>query len=130
MRAIAAPAKVAALTGMHWWTRRLPDREFIIGDSPLLTRPEHPRRNGFNLRDPNLLIVLPIGPKVVFFASPNLRNRTKVCRERPSVLEKQLNAMTVLRSRDYVFCRREAELSNIDGLFEAREARAAFAGAA
>jgi hypothetical protein len=73
------PEKLAAVDGMTWWMRRFRRPVILIGDRPLLTPPRAPSPCGIPLNDPKCLIVLPISPTVVFFASstPKIWDKTR-----------------------------------------------------
>lgn len=99
------PVKVHAVESMMWWTRRLSGQDLVIGDSPLLSRPEHPTRNGVNLSDPTVLIAIPIGPETMFFASHATEHRKELRDTSPSRICALMNAQTVRRRENYVFGR-------------------------
>jgi hypothetical protein len=63
------PGKLAKLVHMQWWIRRWPRPTILIGDRPLLTYPRAPYPCGIPLENRSLLVVLPIAPNAVFFAS-------------------------------------------------------------
>jgi Protein of unknown function (DUF4238) len=69
------PAKLEAVDRMTWWVRRFRRPSILIGDRPLLTAPRAPYPCGIPLNSRECLIVLPIAPTAVFFASANSRTR-------------------------------------------------------
>ena len=71
------PQKLATVEGMIWWIRRLSRPSILIGDRPLLTSPRAPCPCGILLDDPSCLIVLPIAPDAIFFASANRKTKDK-----------------------------------------------------
>jgi hypothetical protein len=92
------PKKLEAVNGMTWWIRRWPRSAILIGDRPLLTCPRAPRPCGIPLNDPSCLIVLPISPQRVFFASANVRTRAKVRRMSVGRIATMVNEETIWRS--------------------------------
>jgi len=56
-----------------------------------------------DLDNPRVLIALPIGPKTVFFASPDAAQRKEFGTFAPSRIAALLNAQTVKRCETYVF---------------------------
>jgi hypothetical protein len=58
------------VVAMYWWLERFDRRTILIGDRPLLSNVAIPYPCGIPLDDPNCLIVLPVSPDTVFFASP------------------------------------------------------------
>jgi hypothetical protein len=70
------PGKLAKLVHMQWWIRRWPRPTILIGDRPLLTYPRAPYPCGIPLDNPSLLVVLPIAPDAVFFASATKTRHT------------------------------------------------------
>jgi hypothetical protein len=70
------PGKLAKLVHMQWWIRRWPRPTILIGDRPLLTYPRAPYPCGIPLDSPSLLVVVPIAPDAVFFASATKTRHT------------------------------------------------------
>jgi hypothetical protein len=92
------PDKLAAVDRMTWWIRRLPYAAILIGDRPLLTFPRAPHPCGIPLNDPSCLIVLPIAPNAVFFASANPKTKDKARKMAPSKITFAVNEETIWRS--------------------------------
>jgi hypothetical protein len=63
------PTKLATVNGMQWWIRRWDRGAILIGDRPLLTSPRMQYPCGIPLDHPSCLILLPVAPAAVFFAS-------------------------------------------------------------
>lgn len=102
--------KAAYVAQMKWWTRRIEGHELLLGDSPLLTRPEHHRRNGIPLNDPTTLLILPIAPDRVFFASSAAQIRHDVRLVHPTKLARQLNVGSIIKCFEHVYGTRRTNL--------------------
>jgi Protein of unknown function (DUF4238) len=92
------PAKLAAVNGMQWWSRRWDRDAILIGDRPLLTAPRMRYPCGIPLNDPSCLIFLPIAPDAVFFASAHPKTRAKVRRMAQGKLARIVNEESIWRS--------------------------------
>jgi hypothetical protein len=71
------PEKLRAVSGMEWWLRRFDRHSVLLSDRPLLANIRMKYPCGIPLNNPNCLIVLPVAPDTVFFASANRHTRTK-----------------------------------------------------
>jgi hypothetical protein len=92
------PTKLNALDRMMWWTRKW-DRDVILaGDRPLLTSPRQTYPCGIPLDNPDCLIVLPVAPNAVFFASANSKTKAKMRRMALSRLANLVNQETIFRA--------------------------------
>jgi hypothetical protein len=97
------PAKARQVASMDWWTCRFDRKRIIIGDRPLLTNwpPKYPC--GIPLDRADCLIVLPVAPDVVFFASADRGARQRIRRVAPGKLAKAINSSTVQAAVEFVF---------------------------
>lgn len=95
--------KMHAMLAMGWWSRRWNRKVIAVGDRPLLAYPRMQYPCGIPLDNPDCLIVLPIAPNMVFFASANPRTRAKIRAIPPTKLAKIINDETIWRATDYVF---------------------------
>jgi hypothetical protein len=95
------PGKLLVIADMKWWLRQWDRKKILIGDRPLLTYPPAPYPCGMSLRDPKCLIMLPVGPDVVFFACGNSRPLNG---QPPlSKIAHLVNGQTLARVRQTVF---------------------------
>jgi hypothetical protein len=92
------PAKLAKLLGMQWWIRRWPRSAILIGDRPLLTYPRAPYPCGIPLDNSSCLVVLPIAPNAVFFASAHPKTRDKMRSMTQGKIAFVVNEETIWRS--------------------------------
>ncbi len=92
------PAKLAKLVRMEWWIRRWPHPAILMGDRPLLTYPRAPYPCGIPLDSPSLLVVLPIAPNAVFFASATAKTRDKMRNMALGKIAFVVNEETIWRS--------------------------------
>jgi hypothetical protein len=97
------PQKCAAVEGMEWWLRRFDNHSVLIGDRPLLANCDMPYPCGIPLNDPNCLIVLPVAPDTVFFASANPNTRAKMRLLPVGKLARAVNEETIVRAKEYVY---------------------------
>ena len=94
------PKHRETVLAMHWWLERFDRRAILIGDRPLLANAAMPYPCGIPLDDPNCLIVLPITPDTVFFASPKPGMRRIVT---SAELAKIVNEETIRCAKQYVY---------------------------
>jgi Protein of unknown function (DUF4238) len=92
------PQKLATINSMTWWVRRWPRPSILIGDRPLLTAPRARYSCGIPLDDTKCLIVLPIAPHAVFFASANPKTKDKVRKLALSKIACVVNEETIWRA--------------------------------
>jgi len=92
------PEKLATVADMMWWIRSWARPAVLIGDRPLLTSPRARFPCGIPLDDPSCLIVLPIAPDAVFFASANRKTRDKMRKMSLGKIASLVNEETILRS--------------------------------
>ena len=97
------PAKVAAVADMHWWLRRFEGRTMLLSDRPLLAQPRMPEPCAIAPGDPNCLIILPVAPDTVFFATPHPVIRAKARKTPKGKLASFINEETVWRAAEYVY---------------------------
>lgn len=95
--------KAQTVASMDWWTCRLDRKRILIGDRPLLSNwpPKYPC--GIPLDRADCLIVLPVAPDVVFFASADLGARQRVRRTAPGKLARVINSSSVQAAVEFVF---------------------------
>ena len=91
---------------MTWWLRRWSRPSILIGDRPLLTSPRAPYPCGIPLDDPSCLIVLPVAPNAVFFASANRKTKDKVRKMPLGKIACIVNEEMILRSTCVFFPRK------------------------
>jgi hypothetical protein len=92
------PQKLEAVANMRWWLRRWDRTAILIGDRPLLTFPRVRYPCGIPLNDPKCLIVLPLAPRIVFFASANPKTQAKIRRMTHGTLARIVNEESIHRS--------------------------------
>jgi hypothetical protein len=92
------PQKLNGVENMQWWVRRWPKPTILIGDRPLLTAPRMNYPSGIPLNDPNCLIVLPIAPDAVFFASASPKTQAKVRKMAHGRLARIVNEESIWRA--------------------------------
>jgi hypothetical protein len=92
------PEKLEKVAGMQWWVRRWDQKAILIGDRPLLTAPRMEYPCGIPLNVPSCLIVLPIAPGAVFFASANPKTQAKVRKMAHGRLARIVNEESIWRS--------------------------------
>ena len=90
--------KLMKVANMQWWVRRWDQGAILIGDRPLLTAPRMNYPCGIPLNDLSCLIVLPIAPDAVFFASANPKTQAKVRKMAHGRLARIVNDETIWRS--------------------------------
>jgi Protein of unknown function (DUF4238) len=103
MQLAADPAKISAVAAMDWWLRRFEGKTILFSDRPLLTEPRVPQTCGIELDDPSCLIILPVAPNTVFFATADPKIRAKVRRTPKGKLVNLINEETVWRAVKYVY---------------------------
>jgi len=103
--------KIQTVMAMDWWTRSLDRDDILIGDSPLLAMPRTPAPCGIPLNDPNCMIVLPLSPRTLFFASANTSTRSKNRNMTLSKLVCTINKETITRADKYVYSRNATQTS-------------------
>ena len=95
--------KINAVMAMDWWIRQLDRDDILVGDRPLLAMPRMPFPCGIPLDNPDCLIVLPISPGTLFFASANPKTRPKNRNMTPSRLTYVINEETIACADTYVY---------------------------
>ena len=78
----ADPTKISAVAAMEWWLRRFEGKSLLFSDRPLLTQPRIAQPCGIALGNLSCLIILPVAPDTVFFATADPKVRAKVRRTR------------------------------------------------
>jgi hypothetical protein len=99
----ADPTKISAVAAMEWWLRRFEGKSLLFSDRPLLTQPRIAQPCGIVLRDPSCLIILPVAPNTVFFATADPKIRAKARRTPKGKLVNLINEETVWRAAKYVY---------------------------
>jgi len=95
---------VRKVADMEWWTRRPGSRQVLIGDRPLLSSTgQEDAPCAFNADDPHHLIVLPISPTTVFFASHDKRIRSRLRSASHSSIAMRINNETLRAAKNHVF---------------------------
>jgi Protein of unknown function (DUF4238) len=97
------PGKLAAVAGMQWWLRRFEGKTVLLSDRPLLSQPRMPDPCGIAPEDPDGLIILPVAPDTVFFATPNPAKRAKMRKTPKGKLANMINEEAVWRAADCVY---------------------------
>ena len=103
MELASDPTKILSFSAMHWWTRRLDRTDILVGDRPLLAMPRMPYPCGIPLDRPDCLVILPIAPNTVFFASAGLATRAKTRNMSYGKLTHVINEETIACAKEYVY---------------------------
>jgi hypothetical protein len=93
----------AVVAAMDWWLRRFTGRTILLCDRPLLSQPRVPYPCGIALDDPDCLIMLPVAPDTVFFATANPGIQAKIRKTPKGKLARMVNEETVWRAVDSVY---------------------------
>ena len=97
------PAKLTAVANMQWWLRRFEGKTLLLSDRPLLSQPRMAEPCGIAPEDPDCLIILPVAPDTVFFATPNPAIRAKLRKTPKGKLANFINEEAVWRAVDCVY---------------------------
>ena len=103
MELASDPDKIAVVMAMEWWMRQLDRDDILVGDRPLLSMPRMPFHCGIPLDNRNCMIVLPVAPDVLFFASANHKTKAKNRNMTPSRLAYVINEETIACADTYVY---------------------------
>jgi hypothetical protein len=103
MQLAADPSKISAVAAMEWWLRRFEGKTVLFSDRPLLTQPRIAQPCGIALRDLSCLIILPVAPDTVFFATADPKVRAKVRKTPKGKLVNLINEEAVWRAAKYVY---------------------------
>lgn len=109
---------IPSVMAMTWWLRKFDRDDILIGDRPLLATPRTTLPCGIPLKAPNCMIVLPISPNTLFFASCNPRNISSHRKKSEGRLVCIINEETVTCARKYVFCQNLKSKNRIFALIE------------
>jgi hypothetical protein len=99
----ADPTKISAVVSMEWWLRRFEGKTLLFSDRPLLTQPRTAQPCGIAPNDRSCLIILPVAPNTVFFATADPKVRAKARRTPKGKLVNLINEETVWRAANYVY---------------------------
>jgi hypothetical protein len=103
MQLAADPAKISAVAAMQWWLRRFEGKTILFSDRPLLTQPRMAQPCSIPPADLSCLIILPVAPDTVFFATADPRIRAKVRKAPKGKLVNLINEEVVWRAAKYVY---------------------------
>ena len=95
--------KVSAVLDMQWWLRRFEGKTMLFSDRPLLTRPRTAQLCGMPLEDASSLIILPVSPNTVFFATADPTVRDKTRKMPKGKLANMINEEAVWRAARHVY---------------------------
>ncbi|RYB05738.1 DUF4238 domain-containing protein [Lichenibacterium ramalinae] len=99
---------VDTIATMAWWTRRFEGSRVLMGDRPLLTAPRQPWPCGIPIDNPHAVLVFPLSPSVIWYASANVKSRTISRRQSSEVALLKANRETIQRSAQRVFAKTPA----------------------
>jgi hypothetical protein len=94
---------IAAIVDMTWWLRRFEGKILLTSDRPLLSRPRAEHSCGLPPNDADCLIILPVSPNIVFFATSNAKVHAKTRNTPKGKLVNLVNEEVVWRAAEYVF---------------------------
>ena len=103
MQLAADPSKISAVTAMEWWLRRFEGKAILFSDRPLLTQPRTAQPCSIAPNDVSCLIILPVAPDTVFFATADPKVRAKVRKTPKGKLVNLINEEAVWRAAKYVY---------------------------
>jgi hypothetical protein len=103
MELAADPTRISKVAAMEWWLRRFEGRTILFSDRPLLAQPRIAQPCGVTLHDPSCLIILPVAPDTVFFATADPKVRAKVRKTPKGKLVNAINEEIVWRAARYVY---------------------------
>jgi hypothetical protein len=103
MQLAADPTTISAVADMEWWLRRFEGKTILFSDRPLLTRPRTAQPCGIATHDLSCLLILPVAPDTVFFATADPKIRAKARRTPKGKLVNLINDETVWRAAKYVY---------------------------
>jgi hypothetical protein len=96
-------ASTGIVAAMDWWLRRFTGRTILLSDRPLLSQPRVPYPCGIALDDPDCLIMLPVAPDTVFFATANPDIQARIRKTPKGKLARMINEETVWRAAESVY---------------------------
>jgi hypothetical protein len=94
--------RIEAVMALDWWTRQLDRDNILVGDRPLLAMPRMPYPCGIPLDHPACLIILPVSPNALFFASANSKTKAKTRNMSQSRLAHVVNDESIACADTYV----------------------------
>jgi len=99
----ADPSKNSAVAAMEWWLRRFEGKTILFSDRPLLTQPRIAQPCSIAPHNLSCLIILPVAPDTVFFATADPKVRAKARKTPKGKLVNLINEETVWRAAKYIY---------------------------
>jgi hypothetical protein len=97
------PTKISAVAAMEWWLRRFEGKTILFSDRPLLTQPRIAQPCRIAPHDLSCLIMLPVAPDTVFFATTDPKVCAKTRKTPKGKLVNLVNEEAVWRAAKYVY---------------------------
>jgi Protein of unknown function (DUF4238) len=103
MQLAADPLKISVVAAMEWWLRLFEGKTILLSDRPLLTQPRIAQPCCIALHDLSCLIIPPVAPDTVFFATADPKVRAKARKTPKGKLVNIVNDESIWRAAEYVY---------------------------